>query len=417
MVIFLLACDVRGSVEPPDTETGGEALDSAELVTDSGDPGTPIPVFEPTPYVPGTPDVTVDCNGAGDFRTINEAIAASTSGTSIGVAPCTYTETINFGGKALDIFSLQGAESTVIDADGDGVVVVAARGEGPGTRLAGFTLTGGRSDYASAVYVETAMLTLDHVLITGNQTSYSVMYASGAAVDLVDVRVEDNDVSRDGAPIVTDNGYMRAERFYLSCGNATYGLYEHNVTLLLDSEISCGDADYAVAVSGGELHARRSRIVGDQIGIYGEDNPDTRNERLWLFNTAVVANGTAATISFMHLKIENSVFHGRQGGLLMSNCHVESYAYNSAFVGGSCPLEGDGTAFLAGWNGYQRGEACRVDAFAGVAGDLGFFDAPADFRLMAGSPLIDAGNPEDSFRDADGSRCDVGVYGGPEGRD
>lgn len=413
MVIFLLACDVQGAVEPASAETGGDPADTADVVGDSTDPGDPIPVFEPAPYSPEVPDVTVDCNGAGNFRTISEAIAGSSSGTKIGVAPCTYQETLNFGGKALDIFSLQGAESTILDGDGRGPLVVAARGEGPGTRVAGFTLTGGSSEYASAVYVDTAMLTLDHVLISGNQDAYAVIFGSGAAIDLVDVRMEDNDVSREGAPIVTDNGYMRAERFYLSCGNAAYGLYEHNVTLLLDSEIACNDADYAVVVSGGELHARRSRIVGDQIGIYGEDNPDTLNERMWLYNTAVVANGTAAAVSFMHLKVENSVFHGRQGGLTLSNCHVESYAYNSAFSGGSCPLQGDGTTFLAGWNGYHLGEACRVDPFSGVAGDLGFVDAPDDFRLKGGSPLIDAGNPEDAFLDEDGSRCDVGIYGGP----
>lgn len=413
MVIFLLACDVSGSVEPRPVETGHDPDDSAEVIGESGDPGSAIPVFEPAPYVPDAPDVTVDCLGAGDFRTLREAIAASTSGTKIGVAPCTYRETVNFGGEALDIFSLQGAETTIIDGEGSGPLVVAARGEGPGTRLAGFTLTGGRSDYASAVYVDTAMLALDHVLITGNQDAYSVIYGSGAAIDLVDVRMEANDVSREGAPIVTDNGYMRAERFYLSCGDSPYGVYQHNVTLLLDSEIACEKADYALVVGGGELHARRSRIVGGQLGIYGEDNPDTRNERLWLYNTAVVADGTAAHVSFMHLKVENSVFHGGQGGLTMASAHIESYAYNSAFSGGSCPLQGDGTAFLAGWNGYENGEACRVDAFSGVAGDLGFVNAPADFRLVADSRLVDAGNPDDAFEDADGTRCDVGIYAGP----
>lgn len=37
-----------------------------------------------------------------------------------------------------------------------------------------------------------------------------------------------------------------------------------------------------------------------------------------------------------------------------------------------------------------------------------------DYRLRQDSPLIDAGHPADALRDADGSRGDLGVYGGPQ---
>ena len=38
-----------------------------------------------------------------------------------------------------------------------------------------------------------------------------------------------------------------------------------------------------------------------------------------------------------------------------------------------------------------------------------------DFHLQAGSPSIDAGNPDPKYNDTDGSRNDMGVYGGPSG--
>lgn len=417
MVILLLGCAVQDSIALPDGEVGVDPGDThtAELIGDSATPDSGSTLSEPEPYVPGTPDVIVDCAGAGDFTTISAAVSASHSGTKIGLAPCTYQELVNYSGKSLDIFGLEGAETTIIDGDGDGPIVTAARGEGPGTRLAGVTLTGGRSEYASAVYVDTAMLSLEHVVLSGNQDAYAVIYGSGAGIDLTDVRMEGNDVSRQGAPIMTDNGYMRAERFYLACNGDTYGIYQHNVTLLLDSEISCPQAEYAVVVDSGELHSRGSRIEGGQIGIYGADNPDTLNERLWLYNTAVVAEGTAATVAYMHVKVQNSVLFGVEAGLTMTDCHVESFAYDSAFIGGTCPLRGDSTPFAAGWNAYGEGEGCRVDSFESVTGDPGFRDAPDDFRLSAGSPLVDAGNPEDEHQDADGSRGDIGVYGGPAG--
>ena len=41
--------------------------------------------------------------------------------------------------------------------------------------------------------------------------------------------------------------------------------------------------------------------------------------------------------------------------------------------------------------------------------------AVGNFRLQPGSPGIDAGNPDPAFNDPDGSRNDMGAYGGPHG--
>jgi hypothetical protein len=39
--------------------------------------------------------------------------------------------------------------------------------------------------------------------------------------------------------------------------------------------------------------------------------------------------------------------------------------------------------------------------------------AAADYHLQPGSPCIDSGNPAPQYNDPDGSRCDIGAYGGP----
>jgi hypothetical protein len=39
--------------------------------------------------------------------------------------------------------------------------------------------------------------------------------------------------------------------------------------------------------------------------------------------------------------------------------------------------------------------------------------ASADYHLQPGSPCIDSGNPAPQYNDPDGSRCDIGAYGGP----
>jgi hypothetical protein len=43
------------------------------------------------------------------------------------------------------------------------------------------------------------------------------------------------------------------------------------------------------------------------------------------------------------------------------------------------------------------------------------FIGNGDYHLQVGSPCIDTGNPGVQYNDADGSRNDMGAYGGPNG--
>jgi hypothetical protein len=419
---LLASCGIHSSVAIPDDNDGVDPGDSSPGAGDSDVevvPGDTSPPGDsdapPEGYQPGTPDVVVDCNGAGDFATISEAIDASVSGTKIGLAPCTYYEDIDFIGKTLDIFGIDGLEATTIQGIGRGAVVTAARGEGPGTRLAGVTITGGGGSYGSGLYATNAVLELDHVDFVANRDAYAVIYAIAAPLTLTDVSLRENTVSRQGGIVVVDNGFVLAQRLTIDCGPASYGIYQHNVTLLLDSELACDRTDAAVVVSGGEFHARRSRIEGGTYGIYGTDKDDTRNERMRLYNTAVVAEQTAVYALYMHVKADHGVFWGGSAGANLERCHAESFVTNSAIIGGSCPLQAEGTTLTASFNAFGNGDACRVDSVSSVTGDPGFVDAPADFQLAEGSPLIDAGNPDRDEEDVDGSRSDIGIHGGPEG--
>lgn len=78
--------------------------------------------------------------------TIQDAINAAPAGDIIVVAPGTYSETINFLGKAITLRSSDGPRVTIIDGWGlDGSVVQCVNGEGPGTILEGFTITRGNA--------------------------------------------------------------------------------------------------------------------------------------------------------------------------------------------------------------------------------------------------------------------------------
>jgi len=89
------------------------------------------PAFGATTHVPA------------DQPTIQAAIDSAAAGDVIVVAPGTYSETIDFLGKAITLRSSGGPLVTVISGSGTDSVVRCVSGEGPDTILEGFTITGG----------------------------------------------------------------------------------------------------------------------------------------------------------------------------------------------------------------------------------------------------------------------------------
>ena len=80
---------------------------------------------------------------------IQVAINAADPGDEIEVAAGTYKEAINFNGKAIRLYSADGRDATTIDATGlNASVVTCTSGEGSGTILEGFTITGGSGTVA-----------------------------------------------------------------------------------------------------------------------------------------------------------------------------------------------------------------------------------------------------------------------------
>jgi predicted outer membrane repeat protein len=80
-----------------------------------------------------------------DYPTIQEAIDAAQDDDEIAVAPGTYPEAIDFLGKAIWLHSSSGPEMTTIDGNGALHVVQCVNGEGPTTKLEGFTISGGNA--------------------------------------------------------------------------------------------------------------------------------------------------------------------------------------------------------------------------------------------------------------------------------
>jgi hypothetical protein len=417
MLLVLTACTGPGSIS-----LGGDTGTDPAPAVDSGDSGELIggdtsEDTGPKGDIPEEPEptVVVDCNGGGDFTTLTAAIAASHSGDRIGLRACTYTEDVNYLGKSLDIYGLDVREKVILKAASRGPVVTAVRGESVGTRLAHVTLTGGSGGYGSALYVDRAVFTLEDAVVRDNGSASSTFYQSGAAVRIIDVRAYDNTTSsRQGMEFYANDGSMHIQGLDLTCGSTVYGIYQHVDLLMTDSTLDCPKAQYGVTVNGGEAHIRRSRIEADSVGIYADDKNDTRNERLWLFNTIVVGGDYGVAAEWMHVKVRNSVLWGGDRGLSLNHPHVDSYIYATAMIGSRCGIDDDGSPYVAGWNAIGESPACGFPGTDTVTGDPMFVDAPDDFHLAEGSPLIDAGDPDEGENDDDDTRNDIGAYGGAE---
>lgn len=86
----------------------------------------------------------VAAGGHGDTRTIQAGIDSARAGETVLVAPGIYHEAIDFKGKGIFVVSEQGFATTTIDATGTGMATVTFdTGEPKGTRIEGFTITGG----------------------------------------------------------------------------------------------------------------------------------------------------------------------------------------------------------------------------------------------------------------------------------
>jgi parallel beta-helix repeat protein len=108
-----------------------------------------------------------------EYATVQEAINAAGYGDTVLVAPGTYTGTgdwvINTGGKPITILATGTTEETILDGEGARLVVQCAGGEGAGTIIEGFTITGGYNWYGGGgIACEGSSPTISGCTITGN---------------------------------------------------------------------------------------------------------------------------------------------------------------------------------------------------------------------------------------------------------
>lgn len=393
MVVFLPLLAGCGNVAAPNAD-------------DSSVAGSPSAVLAPKT---SKADWTVDCKGGGDFKTIGDAIDAAASGEWIEVSPCTYEEQIDFGGKTLWISSSDGPDTTIIDANNRGWVVTATHGEGDQTAIVGFTLSGGSG---GAVYADFAALRLENVVLKDIRGNYAV-YEASADIE-IDSLTLDN-VSASSAVIAADRGAIEMVNSEIKCGRGGVGLYVSHASALIDwSTISCsgGEANYWFHSTG---RIQRTSITGSTYVEHEDDHYDDAIKMENVYHKGDISQ-TYGTFWFRNSLLD-------KGTVTLTTAYEASTVQASVFQGATCAISSDvaiGVTYsdFSGTTPDCTGVNTWVGTNGNIDSDPGFVDAAGgDWHLDAGSALVDAGAEDAALDDVDGSRNDIGLYGGPRSLD
>ncbi len=262
-----------------------------------------------------------------NYNSIQDAIDAAVPGDTIIVRPGTYTENIDFLGKAITVQSEQGAGITIIDGNQAGSVVTFSNNEGSGSLLQGFTITNGTGTFdpvwvlyfGGGIYCSGSSPTISECTVTGNSAdSGGGIFCTAASSPGIDNNtISDNTVTGDGGGIFCDQSSHAAVTNNVITGNqATDLIYSSN-----GGGIYCFESD--MTISGNTISDNSARSNGG--GIYCAFHSSTLIERNTISgnvstNTNGGGGGVYCTSSSPLISkngiIENSAIYG--GGVFVS---------------------------------------------------------------------------------------------------
>lgn len=359
--------------DSPDGD-GGDSSDSGGSTPDDtgeADTGTDDTGTDDTGDDPGH---TVCDDGVAPYDNLQDAVDDARDGDTITVCAGTWSA-VEIGSGAVNLVGVDGAESTIIQGSSSEPAVSI---DGETVSISGFTLQGRLTSgaSASALNVINGDVTLTDLNVTDSIGTFPV-YIKGGILEWDGGVFADNDavggIAIESAAAVT----MR------------HLLLHDNVT-----------STYALLKSYG------SPTVLENLIVHGNTAPNMLVHLYTLGSEARLTNAVfydnEATFSASPSYLIDGDGGSFQNSVLMNNTAERlinpdlSMGYLSYY---------DNTASVV-----------EVSGAGNLTSDPDLADpAGADFSLNTTSPCIDAGNPSSSYDDADGTRNDIGAFGGPEG--
>lgn len=384
----------------------------------------------------GTVDeITVCGSGGGDHATIQEGVDAAGEEGTVQICPGTYLESVVLPDRSISITGGgESASEVVIDAEGASIGVLGSLRIGSRISIRRLTISGS-SDFALSATCEDlgALVTVEDVR-TVDMTGSSVYLAcDGVTVNGLVVSGVTSALTSRAWPLI----YVRA-----GDGGA---LVEH---LVMTENAFVDASSWGIDVEGSPVEFVSNTIARNGFGVFAVAITFASTSGATIINNTIADNtflsdGGSSTFYIPSVGIGNSL--SVRNNILATNqvdaafrldwdwCHRDivdfelgsSFEYNLVFGAGHAVLNpaNSPAADCSYWE-YTMGCTCRnyeSDAVeqlfwtsvTNLDKDPVFLDS--EYRLDAGSPAMDAGDPATEFNDADGSRNDMGRFGGPSG--
>ena len=302
----------------------------------------------------------------GPYLTIGEAIAAASDGDVIRVAPGTYPEAIDLGGKVVALESMEGPATTIITGNGT-VTLNASSGEPSAAVVTGFTLQGtghtcvtlnavslqirdsiitdcgGASTFlGGAVQINGGAPLFGNVVFSGNEAvnGGAIRSAFDADIQIEECRFEDNRAAAGGALHLTDSTLTVTDSEFT--GNAASdadggAIWGNEITLNLSTTDL---VDNTARFNGGALFVTESTVQVDAMDTI------TGNHATYGAGGAMRIEGAEA------FELSNSTFTGNRA--LTLGGAVSVHETESATISGS-EFEGNLVNFSGGGGGALSG--------------------------------------------------------------
>jgi Tol biopolymer transport system component len=339
-----------GGYEPPAYDTWAQHTGQYGLALGSA-PDAQQTICVRPPGDPGLP--------ACDYTSIQDAID---SNRTIWVYPGTYQENISIQSRSnVSIRSVGGPQYTIIDGNNNTVFYVASS---PNTLIEGFTIINGGDNYqAGAVYVwgSGGSKLINNRLINNSSGLNSAVHVSS------------HDVT------IRQNWFIKnyARYFVTTSRPACIYVYGHNTRIennvfWLNKGQNTGSCIESYYTTAPLIH--NNTFVANRENIWPNQNSDIRNNIL---------------VDSDRLGLGKSGYY--------PEC-IQTVYYNNVW---------------GNWRNYLPPCPDQTGSNGNIADDPGFLNPIAgDFRLRFDSPAKNAGDPNPEYNDLDGSRNDMGAYGG-----
>jgi hypothetical protein len=371
-----------------------------------------------------------------DQPTIQAAINAASAGDTVLVAAGIYTETINFGGRAITVASEAGPSVTIIDGNQLGSVATFASGEGRASVLSGFTLRNGRtSGDGGGIRTSVTSPTIVSNRIVDNRACNG---GGGISVNSGSPLVQSNVISNNsqsgcsggagGGILITGAGSAQIFDNYISGNSWSSGggisLFAAGTPVISNNIIIGNRVTGSTGSSGGGIdlanHSdaliQQNLIISNTASVRGGGVnwmvPSGRRGPL-LVNNTIVGNSSPADSGIYadgfdaQTRLVNNIVVGNsaQPAIYCGNLNDTNpplFSHNDVF-------NAAGGAAYGGLCSDQTGIAYNISA------DPWFIDA--DYHVHRHSPVINAGTDVDCpSRDKhgiprpQGGSCDLGIY-------